>query len=110
MYWIILLFASFFEIGFATCLGQLKYTSGTAYIGWFIGFVVCLVLSIWLLYKATDGIALGTAYAIWTGIGAVGITLVGIFFFKEPATFWRLLFMTTLIASIIGLKLVTPAH
>lgn len=110
MYWILLLLASLFEIGFATCLGQLRYTTGTSYVMWFTGFLICLILSILLLYKATDGIALGTAYAIWTGIGAVGIALVGIYFFKEPATFWRMFFMATLIASIVGLKLVSPAH
>jgi len=59
-----------------------------------------------LLYKATQTLPIGTAYAVWTGIGAVGTVLVGIFFFKEPADFWRLFFITTLIASIIGLKFV----
>jgi quaternary ammonium compound-resistance protein SugE len=110
MHWVFLLLASLFEIGFAFSLGQLKHAKGAPYIWWFAGFAVCLVLSIYLLYKATDGIALGTAYAIWTGIGAVGIAMLGIFVFKEPATFWRVFFMTTLIASIIGLKLVSPEH
>jgi quaternary ammonium compound-resistance protein SugE len=110
MYWVLLLFASLFEIGFAACLGQLRHAKGNTFMLWFGGFAICLVLSIYLLYKATDGIPLGTAYAIWTGIGAVGIALLGIFVFKEPATFWRVFFMATLIASIIGLKLVSPAH
>ena len=60
-----------------------------------------------LLVKATQQIPIGTAYAVWTGIGAVGTVLVGVVIFKEPATFWRLFFITTLIASIIGLKLVS---
>lgn len=61
-----------------------------------------------LLIKATQGLPMGTAYAVWTGIGAVGTVLVGILVFKEPATFLRLLFITTLIASILGLKAVSP--
>jgi len=61
----------------------------------------------YLLYKAAQTIPVGTAYAVWTGIGAVGIVTVGIILFKEPATFWRLFFLTALIGSIIGLKLVS---
>jgi multidrug transporter EmrE-like cation transporter len=60
-----------------------------------------------LLIKATQTIPIGTAYAVWTGIGAVGTVLVGILVFKEPTTFLRLLFLTTLIASIVGLKVVS---
>jgi quaternary ammonium compound-resistance protein SugE len=59
-----------------------------------------------LLTKATKTIPIGTAYPVWTGIGAVGAVLIGIFIFKEPASFLRLLFTFTLIASIIGLKMV----
>lgn len=60
-----------------------------------------------LLMKATQTLPIGTAYAVWTGIGAVGTVLVGIFVFKDPANFWRLFFITTLIGSIIGLKAVS---
>lgn len=60
-----------------------------------------------LLYKATQVLPIGTAYAVWTGVGAVGTVLVGILIFKEPATFWRIFFLSTLIASIIGLKFVS---
>lgn len=60
-----------------------------------------------LLIKATQTLPLGTAYAVWTGIGAVGTVLMGIIFFKEPAEFWRIFFIFTLIASIIGLKVVS---
>jgi quaternary ammonium compound-resistance protein SugE len=60
-----------------------------------------------LLYKAIQTLPIGTAYAVWTGIGAVGTVLVGIFVFKEPAEFWRMFFIITLIGSIIGLKAVT---
>jgi quaternary ammonium compound-resistance protein SugE len=72
-----------------------------------VGFFACLSISMLLLYKATQTLPIGTAYAVWTGIGAVGTVLVGIFIFKEPATFWRIFFLTTLIASIIGLKSVS---
>jgi quaternary ammonium compound-resistance protein SugE len=59
-----------------------------------------------LLYKATQTLPIGTAYAVWTGIGAVGTALVGIIFFKEPADFWRIFFIITLIGSVVGLKAV----
>ena len=107
MNWIILIIASLFEIGFATSLGKLKTATGNAYLLWLFGFVLCLVLSVYLLYKATLTLPVGTVYAVWTGLGAVGIVLIGIFVFKEPATFWRVFFMSTLILSIIGLKLVS---
>jgi quaternary ammonium compound-resistance protein SugE len=59
-----------------------------------------------LLYKATQTLPIGTSYAVWTGIGAVGTALVGIIFFKEPADFWRIFFIITLIGSVVGLKAV----
>ncbi|MNL72813.1 Multidrug resistance protein YkkD [compost metagenome] len=60
-----------------------------------------------LLIKATQTLPLGTAYAVWTGIGAVGTVLIGIFVFKDPTNFWRLFFIFTLIGSIVGLKMVS---
>lgn len=107
MNWIILIIAGLFEVGFATCLGKAKEATGTAAMGWWAGFFICLSISMYLLYRATLTLPIGTAYAVWTGVGAVGTVLVGIFFFKEPAGFLRLLFITTLIASIIGLKFVS---
>ena len=59
------------------------------------------------LYRASQALPIGTAYAVWTGIGAAGTALVGIALFKEPSDFWRLFFLFTLIASIVGLKAVT---
>jgi quaternary ammonium compound-resistance protein SugE len=106
MNWILLIIAGLFEVGFATCLGKAR-EPGTNTTAWMIGFFVCLAISMFLLYKATQTLPIGTAYAVWTGIGAVGTVLMGIFFFKEPADFWRLFFITTLIASIIGLKAVS---
>ncbi len=107
MNWILLIIAGLFEVAFASCLGKAKETSGTISTYWFIGFLVALTISMILLYKATQTLPIGTAYAVWTGIGAVGTVLVGIFVFKEPATFWRIFFLTTLISSIVGLKFVS---
>ena len=107
MNWILLIIGGLFEIGFATCLGKAKESTGITATLWLAGFLVCLTISMFLLYKATQTLPIGTAYAVWTGIGAVGTVLVGIFVFKEPADFWRLFFITTLISSIIGLKFVS---
>lgn len=107
MNWILLIIGGLFEVGFATCLGKAKETSGTTATLWMVGFLICLSTSMLLLYKATQTLPIGTAYAVWTGIGAVGTVLVGIFIFKEPADFWRIFFITTLITSIIGLKFVS---
>lgn len=107
MNWIILIIGGLFEVGFATCLGKAKETTGATAAWWFTGFFVCLAISMHLLYRATLTLPIGTAYAVWTGIGAVGTVLVGLFLFKEPADFWRLFFITTLIFSIVGLKVVS---
>lgn len=99
--------AGLFEVGFASCLGKAREVSGNERLYWMLGFFACLSISMALLYKATQELPIGTAYAVWTGIGAVGTVLVGIFIFKEPATFWRVFFLFTLIGSIIGLKAVS---
>lgn len=107
MNWIILIIAGFFEVGFATCLAKAKNASGTSFAFWMTGFFVSLSISMVLLYKASQTLPIGTSYAVWTGIGAVGTVIVGIVFFKEPADFWRLFFISTLIGSIVGLKFVS---
>jgi quaternary ammonium compound-resistance protein SugE len=107
MNWLILIIAGLFEVGFTTCLSKAKETTGNTAIWWIIGFFVSLTISMYLLYRATQTLPMGTAYAVWTGIGAVGTVIIGILFFKEPADFWRLFFITTLIASIVGLKFVS---
>ena len=107
MNWFLLIIAGLFEVGFATCLGKARETSGTAAIFWMLGFFVCLSISMTLLYKVTQTLPIGTAYAVWTGIGAFGTVLIGILVFKEPVHFWRLFFLFTLITSIIGLKFVS---
>lgn len=107
MNWILLIIGGLFEVGFAACLGKAKYATGMAVYGWYAGFLVCLTISMLLLIKATQTLPIGTAYAVWTGIGAVGTVLVGIFVFKESTEFWRIFFLLTLIGSIIGLKFVS---
>lgn len=107
MNWIMLIIAGLFEVGFATCLAKARASNGINVTYWFTGFFVCLSLSMYLLYKATQTLPIGTAYAVWTGIGAVGTALVGIIIFKEPADFWRVFFIISLIASIVGLKTVS---
>jgi quaternary ammonium compound-resistance protein SugE len=107
MNWILLIIAGLFEVAFAACLGKAKEATGIIATYWYIGFVICLAISMLLLVKVTQQLPIGTAYAVWTGIGAVGTVLLGILVFKEPATFWRLFFITTLIASIVGLKVVS---
>ena len=107
MAWFLLIIAGLFEVGFTSCLSKAKETSGSTSVWWVIGFFVSLIMSMYLLYKATQTLPMGTAYAVWTGIGAVGTVLIGIFVFNEPTSFWRVLFIFTLIASIVGLKFVS---
>lgn len=104
MSWIILIFAGLMEVAFTFCLGKTKTASGNELIGWWSGFLLALALSMFLMAKAAEKLPIGTVYPVWTGIGAVGAVLIGIIFFNEPATFWRMFFITTLILSIIGLK------
>lgn len=107
MNWIILIVAGFCEAGFTFCLGKAKDVVGTEWWLWMGGFLLFTIVSMGLLAKATQTIPIGTAYPVWTGIGAVGTVLLGIFVFDEPTTFWRLFFIFTLIASIVGLKAVS---
>ncbi|MNJ91924.1 Quaternary ammonium compound-resistance protein SugE [compost metagenome] len=107
MNWIILIIAGLFEVAFASCLEKAKNTTGSTMAWWYAGFGVSLVISMLLLMKAIQTLPIGTAYAVWTGIGAVGTVLVGILIFKDPISLWKLFFMTTLIGSIIGLKAVS---
>jgi len=104
MNWIILVIAGLFEVAFASCLGKAKLSTGNAMYFWYAGFLASLVISMLLLLKATQTLPIGTAYAVWTGIGAAGTVIMGIIFFKDPVSFWRLFFLATLIGSIIGLK------
>ncbi|HIW88087.1 MAG TPA: multidrug efflux SMR transporter [Candidatus Onthomorpha intestinigallinarum] len=107
MNWIVLIFAGCFEVAMTFCLGKTKGIHGTEFYLWILGFILSAAISMWLLSKAVQTLPIGTAYAIWTGIGALGTVLIGIFVFKEPVSFLRLFFIFTLFASIIGLKMVS---
>ena len=105
MAWVYLLLAGLAEIGFTTCL---KLSDGLTRLWPTLLFVVFSACSFWMLSKALSGVSLGTAYAVWTGIGAFGTAVVGIAVFGDPLTFWRVFFLASLIGSILGLKLVSP--
>lgn len=107
MSWIILIVAGLFEVAFASCLGMAKNAKGADAFWWYVGFIVSLVISMLLLIKATQILPIGTSYAVWTGIGAVGTVLMGIIIFKEPVDFWRVFFLIALVSSIVGLKVVS---
>ena len=104
MAWLILVIAGLFEVAFTTCL---NLSEGFKKPWWTVGFLISITVSFWLFDKGARQLNFGTAYAVWTGIGAAGTVIVGLLFFKEPANFWRLFFIFTLITSIIGLKFVS---
>ncbi|MEW6057053.1 MAG: multidrug efflux SMR transporter [Bdellovibrionota bacterium] len=105
--WLNLFVAGAFEICFTT---MMKLSQGFTKIPYTIGFAICGICSFYFLNRAiVAAIPLGTGYAVWTGIGAFGTAIVGMLFFKDPVTPWRVFFLLTLIASIVGLKLVSPA-
>ncbi len=105
MAWTFLLLAGFLEVGFTTAL---RLSEGFSRPGPSLAFVICAALSFLSLQKATGEIPLGTAYAVWVGIGAAGTLLVGVALFDEPVSLGRFVFLGTLVASIIGLRLVSP--
>jgi quaternary ammonium compound-resistance protein SugE len=107
MAWILLVLAGLLEVGFTTCLAKAKESDGWSYVFWLTGFFISMSFSMYFLYRATLTLPMGTAYAVWTGIGAAGTAFIGIFFFREPAHFWRIFFLSTLIISIVGLKVAT---
>jgi quaternary ammonium compound-resistance protein SugE len=106
MNWLILLLAGLFEIGWAI---GLKYTEGFTRLWPTVGTVLAIVLSMGLLGIAMKTLPVGTAYAVWVGVGAIGTAILGIVLFNEPANPARLISLTLILAGIIGLKLATPA-
>lgn len=105
MAWIVLFLAGLFEIGWAV---SLKYTRGFTAFWPTLGFATSMLLSVYLLGVSLKTLPLGTAYTIWTGIGAVGAVLLGVLLFGESADLRRLLCVGLIIAGVIGLKLLTP--
>ena len=105
MAWIQLIIAGLFEIGWP--LGFKLASMHSKYFIWFIGLsILSMGLSGYFLYLAQKSIPIGTAYVIWTGIGAIGTVLLGILFFHDSANIFRLLFLSLILIGIVGLKLV----
>ncbi len=102
MAWIILLCAAVFEIGWAV---GLKYTQGFTRLWPSIGTIAASIVSFWLLALAAKTLPIGTAYAVWTGIGAAGTALLGIYLFHESRDWGRLICLTLIIAGVVGLKM-----
>ena len=100
--WLLLLLAGLFEVGFTTFL---KLSQGFSRLLPSVGFILCAGISFWLLTKATLHIPLGTAYAVWTGVGVIGTVLVGIVAFGDSTSLVRMLCMLMLITAIVGLKI-----
>ena len=102
MAWFYLILGGLFEVGFTTAL---RYVDGFRNAPWTLAFLISVTLSMGLLEYAARTIPMGTAYAVWGGIGAVGTVLVGMAFFDEPTTTIRLLLILAIVAAIAGLRL-----
>jgi quaternary ammonium compound-resistance protein SugE len=106
MNWIYLLVAGIFEIGWTIGLKQMDNHKNLL---WTVIFYISIITSFYFLQQALKSISIGTAYAVYTSIGAIGTVFIGMIFFKEPATIIRIGFILLIIAGVIGLKL-TAAH
>lgn len=102
--WVALGLAGLFEVGFTTAM---KLSDGFSKPLYLVPFAICAVLSFGLLSLAIKQIPLGTAYAMWTGIGALGTAVVGMVFFKDPVSWPRIGFLLLIVVAIVGLKLVS---
>ena len=107
MAWVVLFIAGLFETAWAV---GLKQSDGLTRPGWAAFTAVTLVVSMVLLGWSLKTLPVGTGYAVWTGIGAIGAAVLGIVLFKEPATAGRLFCLALIVSGIIGLKLVTPGQ
>jgi quaternary ammonium compound-resistance protein SugE len=105
MVWIILIIAGLFEVGWVI---GLKYTEGFTRLWPSVWTVLAMIISLWLLGIAMKSLPIGTAYAIWVGVGAVGAVVLGIVLFGEPADVARLISIGLIVVGIVGLKLATP--
>jgi quaternary ammonium compound-resistance protein SugE len=102
MAWFWLIVGGAFEVGFTT---SLRFVDGFRNVPWTIAFLVSVAISMGLLELASRSIPMGTAYAVWGGIGAIGTVIVGMLWFNEPTTTIRLLLILAIVAAIAGLKL-----
>ena len=105
MNWIILVLAGLFEIGWAI---GLKYTDGFTRLWPTVGTVASMIVSLGLLGIAMKSLPVGTAYAVWVGVGAVGTAILGIVLLGEPANIGRIVSLLLIVAGIVGLKLASP--
>ncbi|UNK49431.1 quaternary ammonium compound efflux SMR transporter SugE [Lysobacter sp. S4-A87] len=105
MPWIILVLAGLFEVGWAI---GLKYTDGFSKLWPTVGTVAAMAISLGLLGIAMKSLPVGTAYAIWVGVGAVGTVILGIVLFNEPMNALRMISVGLIIAGLVGLKLASP--
>jgi quaternary ammonium compound-resistance protein SugE len=103
MAWALLILGGLFEVGFTT---SLRFVDGFRNAPWTSAFLLSVALSMGLLELASRSIPMGTAYAVWGGIGAVGTVIVGIAFFGEPAGLIRAMLILTIVAAIAGLRLI----
>lgn len=106
LYWVVLLLAVVVEIAWAMSLKWIQVQPGVVSIG---ASLVLTALNMLMLSYAMKGIPVGTAYAVWTGLGAVGITVLGILFFKDPGSLSRLAFLGLVVIGVAGLKLTASA-
>ncbi|MEO7007614.1 MAG: quaternary ammonium compound efflux SMR transporter SugE [Caldimonas sp.] len=106
MPWLVLVLAGLFEIGWAV---GLKYTEGFTRLWPTVGTVAAMIASLGLLGVAMKSLPVGTAYAVWVGVGAVGTAILGIVLLGESANAGRLVSLALIVAGIVGLKLATPA-
>jgi len=106
MAWLLLVLAGLFEVGWAI---GLKYTDGFTRPWPTVGTVAAMVISLGLLGLAMKSLPVGTAYAVWVGVGAVGTAILGIVLFAEAANVGRLISLGLIVAGIVGLKLASPA-
>ena len=102
MAWLLLILGGLFEIGFTT---SLRFVEGFRNLPWTLAFLASVTISMGLLELAARSIPMGTAYAVWGGIGALGTVVVGIIWFDEPATLIRALLILAIVAAIAGLRL-----
>jgi quaternary ammonium compound-resistance protein SugE len=105
MAWVVLLVAGLFEVGWAACL---KYARGFTVLWPSLGFAVFMAASVYLLGVALKSLPLGTAYTVWTGVGAIGTVVFGVLAFGESADLRRLACIALILVGIVGLKLVSP--
>lgn len=104
--WIVLIVAGLFEVGWAI---GLKFTQGFTRLWPSVVTLTCMLASVWLLGVAMKSLPVGTAYAVWVGVGAAGTVVLGIVLLGEPASALRLASIGLILAGIVGLKLATPA-